>query len=81
MKFLLAEQACIQSLRIWAKPSNLLAVSFFAWRPGTVMQKTLNGLKRSILHEALKQDPELIDIILKSQDYRTVSYADPFPGL
>lgn len=45
------------------------------------MQKTLNGLKRSILHEALKQDPELIDIILKSQDYRTVSYADPFPGL
>ncbi|EFX03145.1 hypothetical protein CMQ_3074 [Grosmannia clavigera kw1407] len=36
------------------------ATSFFFWRPGSDMQKSLSGLYRSLLHDVLSFCPELI---------------------
>ncbi len=34
--------------------------SFFFWKPGPTLQKSITGLTRSLLHDALKACPELI---------------------
>ena len=38
---------------------QLVFASFFFWKPGSTMQKTLAGLIRSLLHDLLKACPEL----------------------
>jgi len=38
--------------------------SFFFWRPGSPLQKSLAGLLRSLLHDTLKACPELIPEVL-----------------
>jgi len=38
---------------------KLILANFFFWRPGTVLQKSLAGLFRSLLHDILKACPEL----------------------
>jgi hypothetical protein len=38
---------------------QLVFASFFFWKPGSTMQKTLPGLIRSLLHDLLKACPEL----------------------
>ena len=43
---------------------QLVFASFFFWKPGTVMQKSLTGLIRSLLHDVLKECPDLIREIL-----------------
>jgi hypothetical protein len=41
--------------------------SFFFWKLGTLLQKYLSGLYRSILHDVLKSCPELIPMLLPDQ--------------
>lgn len=43
---------------------QLVFASFFFWKPGTIMQKSLTGLIRSLLHDVLKECPDLIREIL-----------------
>ncbi len=43
---------------------QLVFASFFFWKPGTIMQKSLTGLIRSLLHDVLKGYPDLIREIL-----------------
>ena len=38
--------------------------SFFFWKPGSVLQKSLAGLLRSLLHDTLKVCPKLIPEVL-----------------
>ena len=38
--------------------------SFFFWKPGSPLQKSLTGLLRSLLHDTLKACPELIPEVL-----------------
>jgi hypothetical protein len=38
--------------------------NFFFWKPGSVLQKSLAGLLRSLLHDTLKACPELIPEVL-----------------
>jgi hypothetical protein len=38
--------------------------SFFFWRKGTPLQRSLSGLFRSLLHDTLKQQPDLIPEVL-----------------
>jgi hypothetical protein len=38
----------------------LIFTSFFFWKPGSALQNSLAGLFRSLLHDILKQRPELI---------------------
>jgi hypothetical protein len=43
---------------------QLVFASFFFWKPGTTMQKSLTGLIRSLLHDVLKECPDLIQQVL-----------------
>lgn len=44
-----------------------MLASFFFWKPGIQLQKSLGGLFRSLLYEILKLCPELIPAVLSDQ--------------
>ncbi|KAF1344185.1 hypothetical protein BDV97DRAFT_403131 [Delphinella strobiligena] len=64
MKFIRNDARTQQALKAWAEPHQLLVSSFYFWNHGTPMQKTLEGLLRSILHDVLKSRPELYPMMI-----------------
>ena len=63
MKFLCSDDRTTGYLRIWAGNRRLVFAKFFFWRPGTKLQKSLEGLYRSILFSIAKECPELISTV------------------
>jgi hypothetical protein len=63
MKFLL-QSPCLQPLLIrWAEPLPLLVVRYYAWQAGSGLQKSFEGLKRTVICQALELRPELAPIV------------------
>jgi NACHT domain-containing protein len=60
MKYLCRHSQTVQMLRIWAGNAQLVTASFFFWTNGSMLQRSQEGLLRSILYELLRQAPELI---------------------
>lgn len=67
MKFLLNHIKTAESLKSWAGPERLVTASFFFWNAGTSIQKSQEGLFRSLLYEILSQCPELIRTVCSSK--------------
>ena len=67
MKFLLNHTKTTESLRSWAGPKRLVTASFFFWNAGPSIQKSQEGLFRSLLYEILCQCPELTRTICSSK--------------
>jgi hypothetical protein len=63
MKFLCSHPCLRASLHKWAKQQRILIASHFFWSPGTSMQKSQEGLLRTLLFEILYHSPELIPIL------------------
>lgn len=59
MKLLATDKRTRDSLLKWSAGGRLLILSFYFWNPGTPLQKSLGGLFRSILFQALRECPEL----------------------
>ncbi|KAF5549369.1 hypothetical protein FMEXI_4356 [Fusarium mexicanum] len=51
----------------WAGAKKLAFTSFFFWRNGSKAQKSLDGLRRSILNEVLRERPDLICEVFPGQ--------------
>lgn len=60
MKFLCNHQHTLEKLNAWAKAERLIVAEFFFWNAGTSLQKSQEGLLRSIVYQILRQCPELI---------------------
>lgn len=60
MKFLCQDRRTSQTLQVWADGAKMVTASFFFWRSGTKMQRSQDGLLRSLLFEILRNCPELI---------------------
>ena len=60
MKFIASNKRTAESLRIWAGNHTLVTASYFLWKSGTDMQKSLEGLLRSLLYRILQQCPTMI---------------------
>ncbi|KAF5538132.1 nacht nucleoside triphosphatase [Fusarium napiforme] len=61
MKFIAGEQCTRTTLRAWAKPKSAVIASHFFWSAGTAMQKSQEGLLRSLLYDIFRQFPDLIE--------------------
>lgn len=61
MKFLYSHPETLGYLNHWAAGHQLITAHFFFWRSGTDLQKSQNGLLRSLLFEILRQCPELLE--------------------
>ncbi|KAI4599045.1 hypothetical protein KJ359_002462 [Pestalotiopsis sp. 9143b] len=65
MKYLLSDTRTKTALRKWSGgPSETTMASFFFWNLGTSMQKTQEGLLRSLLYDILCQHPGLIPSVM-----------------
>ncbi|EGU79652.1 hypothetical protein FOXB_09819 [Fusarium oxysporum f. sp. conglutinans Fo5176] len=64
MKLLCTHGQTRLELEKWAGNRSLLITQFFFWTPGTEMQKSLDGLYRSLLYDILHAFPELIKNVL-----------------
>ena len=60
MKFLHRHERTKTALKHWADPNQLILASFFFWNTGSSLQKSQEGLLRSILLEILKTHPDLL---------------------
>jgi hypothetical protein len=60
MKLLLDHEKTKRELNHWAGNKQLVFAHFFFWRSGGELQRSLEGLYRSILFEILIQSPDLI---------------------
>ncbi|EPE04055.1 hypothetical protein F503_04903 [Ophiostoma piceae UAMH 11346] len=61
MKFLGMHSETRKRLKEWAAGEyELVVASFYFWRVGSPLQKSLAGLCRSLLHDVLKAHPDLI---------------------
>ena len=72
MKFLLNHTETAESLKSWAGPKELVTASFFFWNAGPSIQKSQEGLFRSLLYEILSQCPDLTRTVcsLKAETFR-----------
>ncbi|RYP14278.1 hypothetical protein DL765_006489 [Monosporascus sp. GIB2] len=62
-KYLVGRDETASLLTKWAGDNPLLCPSFFFWSSGSTLQRSQEGLLRSILHEYLQRLPELIPIV------------------
>lgn len=78
MKFLSQHERTMQELQAWAGTDTLIFCVFYFWKPGSKMQRTLTGLYRSLLFQALSKCPELTERVFPVQS-RTMkaSIGDP----
>ncbi|EHK39399.1 hypothetical protein TRIATDRAFT_322971 [Trichoderma atroviride IMI 206040] len=63
MKLILQQQSVRDSLSRSLGSMHLVLVKYYAWLAGTTLQKSIDGLKRTILFQALKQYPGLAPVL------------------
>ncbi|KAJ9647444.1 uncharacterized protein PV06_00157 [Exophiala oligosperma] len=63
MRYLYEAKETKNLLNVWAGSSRLLTACCFFWNPGNDIQKSLNGLLRTLLHELLTTCPQCIKIV------------------
>lgn len=77
MKFLSQHERTKEELKFWATTKTLIFCVFYFWNPGTMAQRNLTGLYRSLLFQALSQCPELTEPVFPVQFRRMKrSYED-----
>ena len=60
MKYIVREDSTSQLLAKWERGTDLLVVTFFFWHTGSTLQKSLEGLLRSLLYQVADQWPGLV---------------------
>ncbi|KXX75781.1 hypothetical protein MMYC01_207456 [Madurella mycetomatis] len=63
MKYILGNPAHRAYLERWSGDKPLLIVKYYAWNAGTNPQKSFQGLKKTLLVQALNHFPELLPIL------------------
>lgn len=64
MRYVYEAKQTKEHLKTWAgDDKKLLTACCFFWSPGNAIQKSLNGLLRTLLHEFLMESPDCIKLI------------------
>ncbi|KAK5734944.1 hypothetical protein LTR17_008577 [Elasticomyces elasticus] len=65
MAFILEDPRTMEGLRSWSSDSPVYLLSFFFWRAGTELQKSVLGLLRSLLYQLCQCVPTAIGLIVR----------------
>ncbi|RDW63383.1 hypothetical protein BP6252_10928 [Coleophoma cylindrospora] len=63
MKYLCDHNSTREALTLWAQPQEPVISTHFFWSSGTTMQKSQEGLLRSLLYDVFKQCPKVVQEI------------------
>ena len=72
MAYLDHEPQTQKCLKTWTKGSDIVTASFFFWNAGTVLQKSLQGLLRSLLYQIADQREDLISLMMEPRGNETM---------
>ena len=64
MKFIVHNRQTDHALQVWAGDKDVLKASHYFWAAGATLQKSHEGLLRSLLFDILDQYPQLIPAVL-----------------
>ena len=67
MKFLSHHKSATEAFQGWADKKDLITAVFYFWHAGTELQRSQEGLLRSLLHGILFQCPELMPQVIPKQ--------------
>jgi len=67
MKTLINHPDVAKASKVWAGKERLVNASFFFWNAGTAIQKSQEGLFKSLLYEILRQCPDMIRTVCASK--------------
>ena len=67
MSFIESHKRTHDLLKIWASGRTLHVFSFFFWRAGSEMQKSISGVLRSLLYQLARAKPEIIGSLNSSE--------------
>ena len=62
-------------LEMWSAGRTLITPKFFFWNPGSSMQKSIQGLLRSLVYQILVEDPDAITQITNLSDTSRDAFA------
>jgi hypothetical protein len=62
MRYVVGHPRTSELLKVWCKDQPLLTASFFFWNSGSQLQMSYEGLIRSLMHQILKEAPQLIPL-------------------
>jgi hypothetical protein len=74
MSFIESDRRTEAALQTWARTRKLYMFSFFFWRPGSSLQKSIAGLLRSILYQVAKAIPAVVPQIVSNR--KSLTYTD-----
>ena len=57
----------LQALKKWSNSKRLVTATHYFWNAGTPMQKSQEGLLRSLLYDILRQCPDLMPVVASSR--------------
>ncbi|KAL8968187.1 MAG: hypothetical protein Q9197_005016 [Variospora fuerteventurae] len=63
MKYIVREDSTSQLLANWERGTDLLVLKFFFWHTGSTLQRSLEGLLMSLLHQIADQWPGLVGFL------------------
>ncbi|KAF2112303.1 hypothetical protein BDV96DRAFT_158320 [Lophiotrema nucula] len=66
LKHLCDNRVTLDLLNQWARPRQLVVARYFFWNAGSQLQKSQEGLLRSLLYDILRHCPELIPQVTSS---------------
>lgn len=61
MKYIADHPNTIQALSAWSYPKAVVVACHYFWSAGTPIQKSQEGLLRTLLYEIFCQQPDLIE--------------------
>ncbi|KAK0705998.1 hypothetical protein B0T26DRAFT_603900, partial [Lasiosphaeria miniovina] len=62
MKFVADHDSTVQALTAWSSPKPPIIACHYFWSAGTSMQKSLQGLLQTLLHDIFRQQPDLMEL-------------------
>jgi hypothetical protein len=74
MSFVESDRRTEAVLQTWARTRKLYMFSFFFWRPGSSLQKSIAGLLRTILYQVAKAVPAVVPQIISNR--QSLTYTD-----
>jgi hypothetical protein len=67
MKYISTHIQTTDCLNRWAQPAPLVVAAFYFWRNGTRLEKSEEGLLRSLLYNVLRQRPNLMPNVFPNE--------------
>lgn len=67
MKFLFRDPRFMEALRIWASDDRLIVAHYYFWSSGAEIQRSQEGLLRSLLWQVLHQNTSMASVLFAEQ--------------